>query len=357
MMDFNQNETSTDPKQVIVDLITQELNGIRRRMTELKDQISTVQNTVDREQSRYSGISIELRNIKENLDTVPREDIRDRYEEALEARFKSATMRGQLEKFEAIYEQLEQRQQILTQILSSFQGFGALPMMDDDSPANQGTLDIVGIIGAQEDERERLSRALHDGPAQSLTNFILQAEICQRLFDRNPEKAAEELNNLKTNASKTFQKVREFIFDLKPMMLDDLGLGPTVRRYVESYGGKNDIEAKADIISEDRRLEKYRETMLFRSIQDLMNMARDYGAPSSILVKMDLSGKVVRVSVEDNGNAFDVASALDPEAEPTEARTKGLKMLQSKFQLVKGKVEARSTDQDGTIIRLEIPAE
>jgi nitrate/nitrite-specific signal transduction histidine kinase len=60
---------------------------------------------------------------------------------------------------------------------------------------------------------------MHDGPAQSLTNFILQAEICQRLFDRNPDRAAEELNNLKTVASGTFQKIRDFIFDLRPMML------------------------------------------------------------------------------------------------------------------------------------------
>ena len=79
---------------------------------------------------------------------------------------------------------------------------------------------------------------MHDGPAQSLTNFILQAEICQRFFDRNPDKAAEELENLKNDASMTFQKVRDFIFDLRPMMLDDLGVVPTVRRYTESFRRK-----------------------------------------------------------------------------------------------------------------------
>ena len=88
--------------------------------------------------------------------------------------------------------------------------------MDDEDGGSRGEVDIVGIINAQEEERKRLSRVMHDGPAQSLTNFILQAEICQRLFDRDPDRAAVELDNLKTNASRTFQKIRDFIFDLTP---------------------------------------------------------------------------------------------------------------------------------------------
>jgi two-component system sensor histidine kinase DegS len=81
---------------------------------------------------------------------------------------------------------------------------------------------------------------MHDGPAQSLTNLILQAEICERLFDSDPVRARAELGNLKDAVTSNFQKVREFIFDLRPMMLDDLGLNPTLRRYVQEF------EAKAD---------------------------------------------------------------------------------------------------------------
>ena len=73
------------------------------------------------------------------------------------------------------------------------------------------------MVEAQEDERRRLARQMHDGPAQSLTNFILQAEICQRLFQRDPVRAEEELENLKTAVNTTFQRTRTFIADLRPM--------------------------------------------------------------------------------------------------------------------------------------------
>src|SRR5438105_10908037 len=117
---------------------------------------------------------------------------------------------------------------------------------------------------------------MHDGPAQSLTNFILQAEICQRLLDRNPDRANKELGNLKTAASTTFQKVRDFIFDLRPMMLDDLGLAPTVRRYVDAFAEKSNIETRLSIIGEERRrMESHTEVMMFRSVQELLGYARD----------------------------------------------------------------------------------
>src|SRR5581483_11289058 len=94
---------------------------------------------------------------------------------------------------------------------------------------------VIQTIEAQESERQRLAQQMHDGPAQSLTNLILQAEIVERLFDSEPARARSELGQLKTSANVTFQRVRDFIFALRPMMLDDLGLLPTVRRYTQQF--------------------------------------------------------------------------------------------------------------------------
>ena len=76
---------------------------------------------------------------------------------------------------------------------------------------------------------------MHDGPAQALSNFILQTEIAMRLFDIDQEKARQELITLKNSATSAFQQVRDFVFELRPMMLDDLGLVPTLKRYVEAF--------------------------------------------------------------------------------------------------------------------------
>jgi two-component system sensor histidine kinase DegS len=357
MADFNEQiGDELDARTEIIDLLTKEMDNARRRLTEIKDQIESMQNSVDREQTRYTGIATELRTIKENLATVPREDIRDKYDEALDVRFRLATMRGQLEKFESNYQMLEQYQKTYAQILSILQGYDVLP--DSSGNENMRAFDVAGVIQAQEEERQRLARQMHDGPAQSLTNFILQAEICQRLFDRNPDRAAEELENLKTNASSTFQKVRDFIFDLRPMMLDDLGVAPTVRRYLESYEEKNDIETKVQIINDDRRLENHREVMIFRSIQDALSMARDYAAPNRVEIKLDMAGDKIKMSVEDDGNGFDASVLQDPELaeQAHDVRVKGMNMLRDKLELIGGTIHVQSSEVDGTVVRMEIPA-
>lgn len=348
-----------DPKEVIVDLVSQEMETMQGHMSELKDQIEQMQQSVEREQKRYAGIATELRTLKDNLDTVPREDIRDKYDEALEVRFRLATMRGQLEKFEASYEYLERNQNLLGQVMSQLQGVEYLPGQEGDGGGqSHGLLDIVGIIRSREEEKERLARQMHDGPAQSLTNFILQAEICQRLFDRNPDRAAEELNNLKTNASKTFQKVREFIFDLRPMMLNDLGVAPTVRRYVESYRDKNDIETSLEIVEEESRLENYREVMIFRSIQELMVMARDYAAPTQVTIKLDMSTNPIQIVVSDDGRGFDASAVFNnDDSSQSDTRAKSLAMIKGQFELVGGSINVQSSDSGGTTVRLELPAE
>jgi two-component system sensor histidine kinase DegS len=355
---MNRDElVETSPREELVGLIREEMTRIKRRLGEIKDQISSMQSSVDKEQSRYSSIATELRNIKDNLDTVPRTDIRDKYDEALDIRFRLATMRGQLEKFEANYDYLEREQEILSNVMSQLQGVEMIEGGDSAGGKSSGVLDVVGIIRAQEEERERLARAMHDGPAQSLTNFILQAEICQRLFDRDPDRAAEELNNLKTNASKTFQKVRDFIFDLRPMMLGDLGVLPTVRRYVESYREKTDIAVDLDISGEERRLEQYREVMIFRAVQDVMGMARDYADPGEILMSVMLNPEIIRVTIEDDGRGFDSEGMFERAEEEghTDARVQALNMLKNQFELVGGTVSVRSDESDGTVVRLELP--
>lgn len=338
--------------------INREVTGIKRRLGEIKDQIDSMQTSVEREQSRYTSIATELRSIKENLDTTPREDIRDKYEEALDIRFRLATMRGQLEKFEANHDYLDKQQELLQEVLSNIQGFDSFDDMQEDTDQGDGVFDIIGLIRTQEEERERLARAMHDGPAQSLTNFILQAEICQRLFDRNPDRALEELGNLKANASKTFQKVRDFIFDLRPMMLGDLGVAPTVRRYVESFREKNDIEVSFDILGDERRLETYREVMIFRGLQDAMAMARDYASPTELKITLDMSGNSWRVSIEDDGRGFEAENIFDEsESEGyNDARVEQLKMLSSRWKMIGGTIDVSSDETAGTRIRMELPS-
>lgn len=348
----------TRPRDELVELLTQEMKRMRDKLTELKVQIDQTQLVVDREQQRNADVATELRTIQDNIETVPRQDIRSKYDEALDARFRVTTMRGQLEKFNATRENLESMQALLSQLLNKMQGVDSLAATNDSSaPVATASFNIVRIVQAQEEERQRLARQMHDGPAQSLTNFILQTEICQRLFDRNPARAAEELSTLKAVASVTFQKVRDFIFDLRPMMLDDLGVVPTVRRYVEAYREKNDIEVKLDIIGEERRLQTHREVMIFRGIQELMVQARDYANASQVEIRLDISGDRIKSAVEDNGRGFDAEAAFSGDENFHDPRVQSLITLREKFELVGGAVSIYSSETEGTQVRMELAAE
>jgi two-component system sensor histidine kinase DegS len=115
---------------------------------------------------------------------------------------------------------------------------GGVDFANSSTPASNAKSQMAGIemiVNAQESERQRLSRQMHDGPAQALSNFILQTEIAMRLFDLDPAQARDELGNLKTSAMGTFQRVRSFIFELRPMMLDDLGFNSTLRKYADAF--------------------------------------------------------------------------------------------------------------------------
>jgi two-component system, NarL family, sensor histidine kinase DegS len=357
MADYAGETYFDDPKQEIIEQLSERMTQIKRRMTELKNQIEQTKQMVRREQERYTDIATALQTIDANLDSTPREDIRDQYKEAIDTRFRLTTMSGQLEKFESQYSQLETEQQLLADVMHRFQGVTTFDTGSGeeipDSPAN---INIVRIVQAQEEERQRLARQMHDGPAQSLTNFILQAEICQRLFDRNPERAGEELNNLKNAASVTFQKVRDFIFDLRPMMLDDLGVVPTVRRWVDSVREKNDIEIDLELVGEERRLDKeHKEVMIFRAIQDLVGYARDYATASELRIKLDISGSPIQILVHDNGRAINVEELMS-EDDHHDARSQGIITLKEKFELVRGNFQITSNETEGTLVRLDLPA-
>jgi two-component system sensor histidine kinase DegS len=210
---------------------------------------------------------------------------------------------------------------------------------------------IVRVVEAQEAERQRLSRQIHDGPAQALSNFILQAEIAARLFDKDAELARQELANLRTSATTTLQKVRDFIFDLRPMMLDDLGLVPTVKKYTDAFKEKSGLQTTLNFTGNtDNRLEPVREIMIFRGIQELLGNIRNHAQASQVRITFDMDETRVRTVVEDNGKGFDVEQALSGPR-----RTIGLASLKERVELLGGRLEIESQPGQGTRIVMEMP--
>lgn len=348
---------SDNPQDIIAEL-QREYDAIDRRLRENNTLMEQSQLEVDRLSQRNVAVSSQLRRIEENFETLPRTDIKAAYEDAIDAKTRLLTMRCQLEKLQDNQGQLEMLQDTVKRLLDVL-GELNIPTKstgDGKGPRMRSQLGLAGdtiirIVQAQEQERQQLAVNLHDGPAQSLTNFILQAEVCQRLFERDAERAHDELEVLKDAASNTFQKIRDFIFDLRPMMLDDLGLIPTLRRYAENFENKTNVHVSLNVAGEEkRRLPKHTEVMVFRSIQSLLNISAKQLQARNIKLTVDVDLDEVRAVLEDDGIGFDPLVDLDPQQGDHDIQV--LNDLKERIVLVEGSLNPYS--EPGQPSRFEI---
>jgi two-component system sensor histidine kinase DegS len=277
---------------------------------------------------------------------MPPQEIRNVYDSALDAQQRLFVMRGQLEKLQNEKAHLERFKSTLERArVASGAGSAVASVAGSRGPLAS----VEMLVNAQETERQRLSRQMHDGPAQALSNFILQTEIAMRLMDVDAGQARDELNSLKASAMGTFQKVRNFIFELRPMMLDDLGLAPTVRRYADAFKEQAGLDVNVTITGHERRLEPYLEVMLFRAIQELLGNAARHSQASLVKVVLDLGEDRIRVSVDDNGKGFDPDSLQ-------QSNSLGLKLIQERTEMLGGTFEVDSAVGKGTRILFAVPA-
>jgi hypothetical protein len=159
------------------------------------------------------------------------------------------------------------------------------PTVGDDPGAPVGGLSRV-VLAAQEDLRRQIARTLHDGPAQSLTNIVLQAQIVERLIERDPALAHEEVRQLISMVQRTLDATKTFIFDVRPMVLDDLGLVPTLRRAARERGARARIPVEFESFGTDRRLPADLEGGLFRMIDDVL-IGYLAGHPDGVRIRLD----------------------------------------------------------------------
>ena len=159
---------------------------------------------------------------------------------------------------------------------------GTEPAADEPLPP---TLSRV-VLSAQEDLRREIARAMHDGPAQSLTNIVLQAQIVDRMLDGDPAIARGELRQLVSMVQQTLETTKSFIFDVRPMVLDDLGLVPTLRRAARERGRRAHVPVEFDSAGQDRRLPMEIESTVFRVLDEALAAYLALG-PERIVIRLD----------------------------------------------------------------------
>jgi two-component system sensor histidine kinase DegS len=180
------------------------------------------------------------------------------------------------------------------------------------------------VMRSQEDLRRDIVRQLHDGPAQSIANIGLQAEIVERLVQKGDPRAVDEIESLRRLVQTALDDTKEFIFEIRPMVLDDLGLGPTVRRVASDRGRRAGINVEFDSRGIEERLEPDIESVVYRSIDEAIAGYLEL-APPSVLVRLDwgerelvstVEGTWPRVNAEGQAEASDNATSRSVETPP-----------------------------------------
>lgn len=217
------------------------------------------------------------------------------------------------------------------------------------------TRQILGlkIILAQEEERKRIAREIHDGPAQSLANIVLRTEIAERMLIKQEfEMVHEELIDLKGQVRLGLEEIRKIIFNLRPMALDDLGLVPALRKFTQDFEEKTKIHTTFDIVGKDMRLPSAMEAAIYRLVQEAFTNVMKHAEASSVKLEIMFEAELITLTVIDNGIGFHCDKvALDSE----QNSHFGIIGMSERVELIEGRMDIDSKPGQGTKIVIFIP--
>lgn len=209
------------------------------------------------------------------------------------------------------------------------------------------------IIKAQEEERQRVAREIHDGPAQTMSSVVMKAEICEKLIDMDLFRAKDELQLLKKVARESMRDVRKIIYNLRPMSLDDLGLIPTLQRYIltlqEDTGIRISFKTKG--VYDDIR--PVISLTVFRILQEAMNNIIKHSKAQNVAVNLEFPENGIKLHVYDDGVGFSLEEIKKKKADMNGGF--GLLSMRERVELLNGKLQINSRPGNGTRLDITIP--
>lgn len=209
------------------------------------------------------------------------------------------------------------------------------------------------IILAQEEERKRIAREIHDGLAQNMANMVLRTEITERMLAKEAYNAVRnELSDLKLSVRSGIEEVRKIIFNLRPMALDDLGLVPTLRKFVQDYEEKAKIRTKFEMVGKEIRLPSGMEVAIYRLVQETFSNVHKHAQATHVTLELTFQQQMVKLTVSDNGMGFSTENIDKKIANGTHY---GLMGMRERVELLEGRMDIESTVGVGTKVSMVIP--
>ena len=340
-----------------------EFVSLTDELKEIKERVGTIIDEVDKLEVHTRFARKRLSEVSSHFNKYSEEEIRNAYEKAHDLQMQLTVVRQEEKQLRERRDELERRlvglnetieradhlvgqiSVVLNYLNSDFKLVGEI--LED---AKQKQAFGLKIIEAQEEERRKLSREIHDGPAQMLANVMLRSQIIDKVYRESPEQGVKEIHDLRKMVRSALYEVRRIIYDLRPMALDDLGLVPTLKKYlstIEEYNG--DTTISFTFIGSEQRIPSKFEVALFRMVQEAVQNALKHAEAREITVKLEISRNHVTVIVKDNGKGFDIREKKKDSF--------GLIGMRERVDLLDGNLTIDSSVGAGTIVMIQVPIE
>lgn len=277
------NVSGGDPAEQLRELEAEcrkELDQTREQLSEIQLLLQQSNSEAEKLAQREASIVTRVRDMEINLENYTRNDIKTVYSTSQEVSLRLFMMRSQVEQLQMRQQHVKEHQESLGTLLTllarvsgeEFQTNSsgnqvAKPSIEQVAAASS----LSGVIQAQESERQRVARYLHDGPAMRLTNLVLKTEICEHMVERDPAEAKSELVGLRSSLTSLLQEMRRLLYDLRPLTLDELGVVPTLRRYLNDVARRDGYTATVHGPDGADEMPVATRALVFRVVQDIVS--------------------------------------------------------------------------------------
>jgi len=343
-----------------------ECRRLEEELKQLKQQVKELIETVEIIETQLKESKRKLMLANKNFEKHDQQELKEIYEKADNLRIDLAVKREQEQYFikrrndleiriKDAYKTVEKADNLISHV-----GVALGYLTGDLQQLSSQLEDIqqrqylgLRIIKAQEEERQRVARDIHDGPAQSMSNVVLKAEICERLIDVDVEKSKEELKQLKKIVRESLQDVRRIIYNLRPMSLDDLGLIPTLQRYIMTFQDESGtaVSFKTRGVYDD--IKPVISLTVFRIVQEAISNINKHSKAQNVTVNLEFMDKKLKLYIYDDGEGFKVEELKNRTADINGGF--GLFNMRERIELLDGEFEISSQPGKGTRLNIVIP--
>lgn len=357
-------ESSKEEIYNIVENAQNQVESIRLELAEVQALINDVISQVDKLEAKDKLMRQKLVLVSRSFTSFSEKDVQEVYEKASEIRIafrmkeqeeknlraRRSSLEVHLKKAEEI---LRTAEKLIGQV-SVAMNFLSGELGNIQGTGNEGDAECgIQMLVAIENEKRKLSREIHDGPAQSIANIVMKADICKAVMKRDVELGFRELDDLKESVRSTLQEIRHIIYELRPGLLEDKGLIDALEELIADFKRYSGCEVYFRSKPVPKDIDSMMEVAVFRLIQETLNNIKKHARAKNVDMIMVFDGRFIDVRIKDDGVGFETKAVFEKINET--GASYGLRGMKERVNQLYGDFSCQSQTGMGTEMAFRIP--